>query len=140
MRSNGYFAAERRTVAELVGSKRREGPAVVSAKPTTSVRTALSALSAHDVSQLPVLLGGECVGSLAEGELMAKVLEDMALLDAPVESVMEPPFPVVVGYLPVDRLLPLLTRRNAAVLVRRGDEIEGIVTRYDLIRTLTAVK
>jgi cystathionine beta-synthase len=140
MRSNGYFAAERRTVAELVGSKVREGPAVVSAKPTTSVRMALSTLAAHDVSQLPVLLAGECVGSVAEGELMAKVLEDPSLLDAPVESVMEPPFPVVDGYLPVDRLLPLLTRGNAAVLVRRGDEIEGIVTRYDFIRTLTTVK
>jgi cystathionine beta-synthase len=140
MRSNGYFAAERRTVAELVGSKGREGPAVVSAKPTTSVRVALSTLAAHDVSQLPVLLAGECVGSVDEGELMAKVLEDPTLLDAPVDSVMEPPFPVVDGYLPVDRLLPLLTRGNAAVLVRRGDEIEGIVTKYDLIRTMTAVK
>jgi len=140
MRSNGYFATERRTVAELMGSKEREGPAVVSAKPTTSVRMALSTLAAHDVSQLPVLLAGECVGSVDEGELMAKVLEDPSLLDAPVESVMEPPFPVVDGYLAVDRLLPLLTRGNAAVLVRRGDEIEGIVTKYDLIRTLTAVK
>jgi cystathionine beta-synthase len=140
MRSNGYFAVERRTVSDLVLSRGREGPAVVSAKPTTSVRMALSTLAAHDVSQLPVLLAGECVGSVGEGELMAKVLEDPSLLDAPVESVMEPPFPVVDGYLPVDRLLPLLTRRNAAVLVRRDEEIEGIVTRYDLIRTLTAVK
>jgi cystathionine beta-synthase len=140
MRSNGYFAAERRTVAELVGGREREGPAVVSAKPTTSVRMALSALAAHDVSQLPVLLAGECVGSVSEGELMSKVLADPTLLDAPVESVMEPPFPVVDGYLPVDRLLPLLGRGNAAVLVRQGEEIEGIVTRFDLIRTLTAAR
>ena len=138
MRSNGYFAVEHRTVAELVETKARERPAVVSVKPTTSVRMALSALAAHDVSQLPVLLGGECVGSVDEGELMSKVLDDPSLLDAPVESVMEPPFPVVDGYLPVDRLLPLLTRGNAAVLVRQGEDIEGIVTRYDLIRTLTA--
>jgi cystathionine beta-synthase len=137
MRSNGYLAVERRSVAQLLDSKVLRGPALVSVNPNTSIRMALSSITTHDVSQLPVILDGECVGSVAEGELMARVIEDPGLLDRPVEEVMDPPFPVVDGFLPLERIAPLLTRENAAVLVRRGDAIEGIVTRYDLVQTLT---
>ena len=56
---------------------------------------ALSTLSSHDVSQLPVMLDGDCVGSLSEERLMARVIESPALLDKAVESVMDAPYPVV---------------------------------------------
>ncbi len=137
MRSNGYLAVERRNVGQLLDAKAREGPELVSVKPSSSVRMALSAITTHDVSQLPVILEGECVGSIAEAELMARVLEDPDLLEQTVESVMDPPFPVVDAVLPLERLTPLLTRTNAAVLVRANGEITGIVTRYDLVQTLT---
>jgi cystathionine beta-synthase len=84
-----------------------------------------------------VVLEGECVGSVTEGELMARVIEDPDLLERPVESVMEAPFPVVDGHVDAEEVTQLLTRRNAACLVRRDGRLEGIVTRYDVVRTLT---
>ncbi len=137
MRSNGYLAAGRRRVGQLLSAKGRGGPALVSVQPSTPVRMALSAITTHDVSQLPVILDGECVGSVAEAELMARVLEVPEMLEGPVDALMEPPFPVVDAVLPVERLTRLLTRTNGAVLVRENGEITGIVTRYDLIQTLT---
>lgn len=68
---------------------------------------------------------------------MGRVLEDPSSLELTVEEVMEAPFPVVAGQVPVDDVTRLLTRGNPAVLVREGDRIQGIVTRFDVVRTLT---
>jgi cystathionine beta-synthase len=139
MRSNGYLQTERTTVSHLLGRKEKGEGAVISVKPSTSVRIALSTLTTHDVSQLPVILDGECVGSLSEGELMARVIEDPKALEGSVEAVMDAPFPVVDGHLAVEQLTRFLNRGNAAVLVRGEQGIEGIVTRYDLVNLLTGV-
>lgn len=137
MRSNGYLVASRQTVGELLALK-SAGPAeLVSIAPSTPVRMALSAITTHDVSQLPVIIDGDCVGSVTEGELMGRVIEEPEVLELPVEEVMDAPFPVVEVHLPTDHLNRLLSRANPAVLVRRDGEIAGILTRYDVVRTLT---
>ncbi len=137
MRSNGFLPQVRRTVEDVLRTKDAPEAPLRSVAPSTPVRMALSTLTSHDISQLPVMLDGECVGSVVEGDVMGAVLEDPALLDATVEELMGAPFPVVDMGLPADQLTQFLTRSNAAVLVRREGKVAGIVTRYDLIRTLT---
>jgi cystathionine beta-synthase len=140
MRSNGLTPREGTRVADLAAA-RIDGPAtLVTAAPTTSVRMALSTMTSHDVSQLPVMRDGACVGSVQEGDLMGRVLEEPGVLDLPVEEVMEAPFPVVSGDILVEDVTRLLTRGNPAVLVRDGDGIRGIVTRFDVVRTLTGAR
>jgi len=135
MESNGFVPKRRHRVSELLGAK--GGPsALVTAAPGTRVRTALSTLTAHDISQLPVLRDGKPVGAVVEGELLARVLEDPALLEAAVEDVMLPPFPVVGEQVSLDEVTRLLTRSNPAVLVQRGDALVGILTRLDLVQSL----
>ncbi len=140
MESNGFVPRERRRAGELLAAKEGAPPALVSAVPSTPVRMALSSLTTHDVSQLPVLLDGASVGSVLEGDLLARVLEDPAALDLPVEAIMGAPFPVVEEGIPVEELTRLLTRGNPAVLVRRGGKIHGLLTRYDVVRTLAAIR
>jgi cystathionine beta-synthase len=101
------------------------------------VRVALSTITSFNISQLPVVLNGECVGSLVESEIMTTVIEDPDLLDRPVESVMDAPFPVVDSHINAEEAARLLTRENPAVLVRDGGELKGILTRYDVVRDLT---
>ena len=137
MRENGFLKRMHRSVRHLVADKDRDLPELVAVQPTTPVRVALSTLTSHNVSQLPVLLVGECVGSLQDGELMSSVIEDPELLDRPVESIMDAPFPVVDSHVDAERAAHLLTRTNSAVLVRDDGEIGGILTWYDLIRNLT---
>jgi cystathionine beta-synthase len=137
MRENGFLARpRRRTVEELVQAKENETPPLVSVEPVTSVRMALSTISSHGISQLPVLRDGECIGSISEDRLMARVIESPALLDRPVEAVMDSPYPVVDGHVDLDEVTRLLTRANAACLVRRNGGLAGIVTRYDVVRAL----
>jgi cystathionine beta-synthase len=104
--------------------------------PTTAVQMALSTMTTHGVSQLPVVLDGECVGSVREAELMAAVLEDPGLLDRSVEGAMDTPFPVVDALTDAEEVSRLL-RQNPAVLVRRDGSLDDIVTRYDVVRDLT---
>ena len=137
MRENGFMKRVHRGVHHLVAEKDRDLPELVKVQPTTPVRVALSTLTSHNVSQLPVFFEGECVGSLTDGELMSSVIEDPALLDRPVESIMDTPFPVVDSHTDAEGAARLLTRKNSAVLVRDDGEIGGILTRYDVIRDLT---
>lgn len=137
MRENGFLERARRSsVLEMVAAKDGEG-GVITVEPSTSVRTALSTITAHDIGQLPVVKDGECVGALGESELMAKVIDDPEVLDRTVESVMGGPYPVLDGHLDAEEVTRLLQRGNAACLVRESDRITGIVTRYDVVRALT---
>jgi cystathionine beta-synthase len=137
MRESGFLPrAKRRSVQEMVAAKEGEA-GVVTVTPSTSVRMALSTITAHDIGQLPVVLEGECVGSLAEGDLMAGVIADPELLEAPVESVMDAPYPVLDSHVDADEVTALLQRGNAACLVRDNGALSGIVTRYDVVRALT---
>ena len=137
MLANGFLERPSRTVHDLLSGKAAGSPDLLSVELGTSVRMALSTLTTHGVSQLPVLAGGDCLGSVTEGDLMAAVIADPNLLDQATEAVMGPPFPVVDGFVGLDSVSRLLTRENPAVLVREGGSLAGIVTRYDLVRSLT---
>src|SRR5581483_11929807 len=129
LRENQILEAERVTVGRLLEAKEAGAPALVSVPPTATVRQALTLMSTYNVSQVPVLDGGDGVGAVSGRALMARALEEPALLDRPVEDVMDPPFPVVDADLPVERLTTLLSRETPAALVRREGKIAGIVTR-----------
>ncbi len=139
MRENGFL---RRSVRPNVGGvlRAKEGGAgtVVTVEPNTPIRLALSTINAHDIGQLPVMRNGECVGSVTESILMSEVISDPTILDKPTESIMGPPFPAVDIHSDSDEVRNLLTRENAACLVREGGRVVGIITRYDLVRVLMA--
>jgi cystathionine beta-synthase len=138
MRENQMLDAERVSVGQLLSGKGSETRPVVSVAPGTTVRQALRLMSLHDVSQLPVMDGGSCVGSVTEGALSAHSLEDTKLLDVTVSEVMDPPFPIVDAGQAIDSITKLLTRTNPAVLVRTNGSIGGIVTRSDVLEYLMA--
>ena len=137
MRENGFLKRAHPSVHDMVSSKDVELSELISVQPSTPVRVALSTLSSHNVSQLPVILDGESMGSLTESELMASVIEDPELLDRPVEAIMDASFPIVDSHMDAESAAGLLTRKNPAVLVREGGELQGILTRYDVVRNLT---
>ena len=137
MRENGFLERSRRRSANEMVSAKEGGGGVITVAPSTSVRTALSTITAHDIGQLPVIKDGACVGSLAESDLMAKVIADPAVLDHTVETVMDAPYPILDGHVDAEEVTRLLQRGNAACLVREAGELTGIVTRYDVVRALT---
>ena len=136
MRENQMLEPDRVTVGMV--ARRGDGGAreIVSVAPGTMVRQALRLMHQHDISQLPVMDGGSCVGSVSDWSLSAKGLENPKLLDATVSDVMEPPLPVVDAGQPADNVTKLLSKSNPAVLVREDGEMAGIVTRSDMLNYL----
>ena len=137
MRENRLLEPERMTAGEMIVRKDGSAPALVSVERGTAVREALRLITDYNISQLPVCDGDECVGAVPESALMARIIEDQAALDQPVESIMEPAFPVIDGSLPLSGISRLLTRQCPAVLVRDDGVLTGIITRFDVVRYLT---
>ena len=138
MRENQMLDSDRLTLEQVLVGKNGGSPAIVSVAPGSTVRQALGLMAQHDVSQLPVMDGASCVGSVSDWSLSAKSLENSKVLDATVGDIMDPPFPVIEAGQPVDAVSKLLSKSNPAVLVRDGGKVSGIVTRSDMLHFLMA--
>jgi cystathionine beta-synthase len=136
MQENQLLDSPRVTVEQLLARRQSAAPALVSLAPAAAVRQALNLMNTWDVSQIPVVDGGEPIGTLTEQSLMTKALAQPALLDRPVREVMEAPLPVIEASFPTDRLGPMLTRESPAVLIRKDGQLVGIVSRYDVLQQL----
>jgi len=140
LRENQMLEAEVVTAARLLAAKDEPAPALVTVTPAQTARQALNLMETYDVSQLPIVEGGACVGSVTEGTIMARAIAQPAMLDRQVREIMDPPYPVVDETLPLDRFADLLSRESPAVLVSRGEELIGIVTRYDVLHQMAGIR
>jgi len=134
MRENQMLEAEHVSLRDMLGRKDASAPAIVSIAPTAGVRQALNLMALHDVSQLPVMDGDECVGSVVEATLSQRGLETPALLEATVREVMDAPFPSLANNEAIEFAIKLLSKSTPAVLVLDHDHVQGIVTRSDMLR------
>ena len=139
LRENQLLDGERTTVGALLSSKSGNSPAaLVSVARGATVRQALRLMQLHDVSQLPVMEGDNCVGAVSESALSVRGLEDVKVLEMPMSDVMESPFPMVESTHPAEAVVKLLSKANPAVLVRENGGILGIVTRSDMLQHVMA--
>ena len=140
MRENQMLDVEPVTVEALMTERPAGVPPLVSVAASASVRQALNLMSTYGISQVPVVAGDDCVGSVTEGPVIARALADAKLLERAVSEVMQPPFPVVDATLPMERLNTLLSHETQAALVRRDGRLVGIVTRYDVLRRVAGIR
>ena len=136
MRENQLLDAERITLRDLVAHKHTDAPTLVDTAPGSLVRQALGLMRLHDVSQLPVMDGDRCVGSVTEYGLTTRGLESTKFLDASVGEVMDEAFPIVDADEAVENVTKLLSKATPALLVREDGRVTGIVTRSDMLSFL----
>ncbi|HEX9936872.1 MAG TPA: pyridoxal-phosphate dependent enzyme [Longimicrobium sp.] len=137
MRENRLLEPARVSAGDMVRGKADGAPPeLIAVAPETPVRQALGFITRHNVSQLPVVAEGDCVGHVAESTLMGKVLENPQVLESSVQHVMDAPLPVVDGHVDMPTVTRLLSK-NPGVLVRRGGRLDGIITRFDVMRYVT---
>jgi cystathionine beta-synthase len=134
MRENQLLETEHVTLGDMLARKDASAPVIVSIAPSAGVRQALNLMALHDVSQLPVMDDGQCVGSVTEAALTQRGLETPALLEATVREVMDAPFPSVRSDEVIESAVKLLSKATPAVLVEEHGMVQGIVTRSDMLR------
>jgi cystathionine beta-synthase len=133
MKEKRLLGVERMTIGLLNELKAHsETPHLIAVGPDQILSEALQLLDHHGISQAPVLEDGNSVGSLREGRVMAKLLNNRELLHVPVSEVMDAPFPVVNEGVEVERAMKYL-KQAPAVLVEEYGRIVGIITRHDVI-------
>ena len=114
-------------------------PSLVTVQTHQKVRDAVALLHEHGVSQLPVVSSkdpGTVVGSVGERGLLARAVDEPALLGAEIVAVMEPPLFAVSADDPVREAVELLVGDRQALLVMEHGRPAGIVTRADLLESL----
>jgi cystathionine beta-synthase len=124
---------QRMTAGLISGTKPVNAPqSLVSVAPPDKLSEALAQMNELGLTQIPVLEEGRPVGSLRENRVLAKVVRNRHLLDAPVSEVMEASFPTV----DVDASAQEVTHQlqtSPAVLVEEYGRIVGIITRHDVL-------
>ncbi len=136
LRENGFLEEEPR-LASIIEAKDPSLPAVVTVEASEAVSTAIDLMRQYNISQLPVTEAGRVVGSLREEALLAELLKKPGHGETQVRDVMEKPFPVVDEREDLEGVCKLLLRGTPAVLVGSAEEVQGIVTRFDVVEYLS---
>jgi len=145
MADHGFLRAGGDTIESVLATKGSAIPPLVHVHPDETVRTAIEILREYGVSQMPVVKAepplalAEVVGTVGDRHLLEAVVGNPDMLDQPVETVMEPPLPMIGTGEPVDVAAARLGERTA-VLVLDGGHPTGIVTRSDLLAFLAGSK
>ena len=137
MKEKRMLGVEKMTVGLINQLKADDStPHLVSVGPDQKVADALQMMKTYGLSQLPVLEEGKSVGSLREGRLMGKLLENRELMQSPVSDVMDRALPVVNEDVGVETAVKYL-KSSPALLVEEYGRIVGIVTRQDVVDVQT---
>ncbi len=128
-------------VEEVLGAKQDTIPPLVTVGAHRKVRQAVDLLQEFGISQAPVTREedttdvAQFVGSIRERELLDRLFRDPDALQADVAEVMGPPVAMVESGDPIEVAFESL-QHGPAVLVTKGGQVLGVLTRSDLLEFL----
>ena len=125
-------------VEEVLSAKHGELPPLVTVAAHDKVRQGVDVLQEYSISQAPVVREtgsvdvAQIVGSIRENALLDRLFRDPDALQADVAEVMGPPVGMVEHDQPVEVAFEAL-QSGPAVLVVKGGQVLGVLTRSDLL-------
>jgi predicted transcriptional regulator len=120
----------KKTVLEIMS------PHIASVAPSDKLQKAIALMRANDISQLPVITEGKCVGSLSDGMIVDLVsTRGDRLKSILVGEVMADSYPVIPAGSLVEVAVQLL-HHYRAVLVEKDGRFAGIITRADVFKAI----
>ncbi len=137
MRDRNFLEKTKPCASDLVASHKHQKLITVDADQL--IGDTLDLFTKYDISQIPVKLGNDIIGSLNESALFNKLITDDSIKSAQVRSVMSPPFPVVGEKATIEDVSKLITKDNNAVLMcDMGGNIH-IITKHDIIQAVAGI-
>jgi len=122
------------TLGELISRRHEEG-AVITVSPSDTLLTASQRMRVADISQVPVVEQGRCVGVLDESDLLLVVHGDPARFHSPVSDAMTSRLQTVSSTEKIESVYGILDQGLVALVVD-GDRFVGLITRSDLLSYL----
>ncbi len=133
LREKRLLPHEIKTLGDISLAKRQNGSKdLIYLNAKDKIKKAFEVINKNGFSQIPVIDGGKSVGSVREGRLMAKLIENPNLLDTNVEDIMAEGFPVIDEETDLISAKKYLSK-SPAVLVSEYGRIVDIITRYDIL-------
>jgi cystathionine beta-synthase len=109
---------------------------LITIEPTQSVSEAVDLMKQYDIEHIPVIKQNELIGSISEGGLFRRVVNNPEIKTEKIEKVMDKLYPVVALETPLEKLSTLINKENGAVLAKDESGNYHIVTKYDVIQAL----
>jgi predicted transcriptional regulator len=110
---------------------------IFSIAPDASVSEAIRKMKQHGISQLPVVENEKAVGLLTETDIISKISEGNNAAELKVIDVAEEAPPTISGKTPITAVTELL-RYASLVLVAEKGKIKGVITKADVLESLTS--
>ncbi len=107
---------------------------VLFARPNDTVLKISEEMMRHAISQMPVMSGKKVVGTVTEETIIRNLRANLA--EEKARNVMDPPLPTVQEDASIEVIRPIL-EKHPGILVAKGREIVGIITRSDLLKTIS---
>lgn len=115
----------------------RIGQKLITVHPDQTVADAVHLMKKYDIEHIPVMDNNEVTGSVSENGLFQKIFSDAEIKNALIKDVMEQPYPIVPFDIAVEKLGSLISKHNGAVLAKDEKGDYHIVTKYDVIQSMT---
>jgi cystathionine beta-synthase len=135
MRERGFLDENIKTAGDMI-QKHKDEP-LVSLYSEELVSHAIAKMRKFGISQIPVTKDGKYVGSLDDSHVYQLLVENPSLRDATISSVMQDAFPVVQTSTSLEEVSKLINKQTHAVLVEMPNGGHHIITRYDIISSLS---
>ncbi len=138
MRENQYLESEVKLTAEDVVRRKKGMKKLLQAAPSETVMAAMERMKSNDVSQLPVFENGTPTGAVYEDAIVELLLAGKDIRGLVVREVMGKAFPVVGKDARIDAITAIIPSQAPAVFVDLGDKKFEIITKYDLVHSISA--
>jgi cystathionine beta-synthase len=138
MRANGFLSEEGRgaTVGDVLRAKGAL-PQLITLAPNDPVKRGIELMREFQISQIPVVEGGEMVGSINEVAVMQLIYDHADVAHQAVKDVMARPFPVLDELDEVEKAYKELSLGHGAVVVALKGAPVGVLTKMDIISYLS---
>jgi len=137
MTQNGFLEQGWQPTARDVVEFKSTSGHLLAADQNDSIDDVIAMMTQYNISQLPVKGNEGFTGSINESKILAHLIKEPSLRDISVSKIMEKPFPEVSCDASMDEITKLLNRGNSAVIVHLKEGGHQIITRSDLIHTLS---
>ncbi|MCH8486904.1 MAG: cystathionine beta-synthase [Candidatus Cyclonatronum sp.] len=139
MIQNNFMEPPSSRVADFVVRMKGESASgLIVAQEHEKLSDVIDRMNESGISQVPVMDGNKFTGSVTDSMILSLLIQDPGARGMKVAKMMDKPFPVVEYSTPFPEVTALLNQSNQAVVVRMKDGSYEIITRSDLIQTLSA--
>jgi cystathionine beta-synthase len=115
----------------------RENKRLITLAPDATVSEAVHLFKKYNIEQIPVFQNEELIGTISEIGLFNKLFSNPEIKQATISELLEEPLPVLSYDTPIERIRFFINKEIGAVLTRDETGAYHIITKYDLINTLS---